>query len=56
MGKALNEFFRQEANKRVLKQGFLYRAYLIAIKMTDEKREGKRWKKNQEWTLQSWKD
>lgn len=38
MRKALNRFFRQEANKRVLKQDRLFRLLLVLIKATDERK------------------
>ncbi len=36
----LNEFFRQRANMRILKQDLLYRVLLVAVKLTDERRKG----------------
>lgn len=41
MRKALNRFFRQEANKRVLKQDRLFRLLLVLIKATDERKRSK---------------
>lgn len=39
MTKKINEFFRQRANMRVLKQDALFKIYLAIIRMTDERKE-----------------
>lgn len=38
MNRILNEFFRQRANMRVLKQDGLFKIYLAIIRWTDEKK------------------
>ena len=39
MMKAFNEFFRQRANMRVLKQDLIFKVYLALIRMTDERKQ-----------------
>ncbi len=39
MTKRINEFFRQRANMRVLKQDIIFKIYITIIRMTDERKE-----------------
>lgn len=39
MNRILNEFFRQRANMRVLKQDLIFKIYLVLIRMTDERKK-----------------
>lgn len=42
MNRIINEFFRQRANMRILKQDALFRIYLAIIRMTDEQPQNRR--------------